>query len=225
MAAGFFFPFFVFGKEKLSPLDQFQREFEPTVENESLPAGEAPEGMVWIPGGEFSMGLADPRKLEEGGKESMHDSRPIHRVKVDGFWMMQDPVTNREFTKFIEETGYKTVAERPLDPKEFPGGPEEMLKPGSLVFIGFEKAAGHYSQWWDWVPGASWKHPEGSDSTIEGKENFPVLHDAWEDANAYAKWAGGRLPTEAEWEFAARGGKAGEPFSSGRELVLEGEWQ
>ncbi len=184
------------------------------------PPGEAPEGMVWIPGGTFTMG--SEHATAGPGEE------PEHTVQVKGFWMDATEVTNAEFRKFVEATGYKTVAERPVDweelKKQLPPGtpkpPEEVLQPGSLVFTPPDHAVGlrDYSQWWTWMTGADWRRPQGPGSSIEGKDNYPVVHIAYEDALAYAKWAGKRLPTEAEWEFASRGGLDGKPFAWGDEL-------
>jgi len=172
----------------------------------SAPA--APPGMVWIPGGEFRMGSTDPL--------ARPDESPIHRVRVSGFWMDTTEVTNAQFRAFIDATGYKTVAERPVDweelkkqvPEGTPKPADEMLLPGSLVFTPPDHPVdlrGH-EQWWAWTTGANWRHPEGPASNTDGKDNLPVVQIAYEDALAYCKWAGKRLPTEAEWEFAARGG-------------------
>jgi formylglycine-generating enzyme len=171
-------------------------------------------GMVRIPGGEFTMGTDS----ELGRPEE----KPAHRVRVDGFWMDQTEVTNAQFRAFVEATGYVTTAERPPSLEEImsqsppgtPPPPAEKLVPGSLVFT---PTAGpvdlsDFSQWWTWTPGADWRHPEGPGSTIAGRDDHPVVHVSWDDANAYAAWAGKRLPTEAEWEFAARGGLDGKPY-------------
>jgi len=189
--------------------------------------GKSPAGMVWIAGGEFSMGTDEPR--------SMRNERPAHRVKLDGFWMDEHDVTNGEFRKFVEASGYKTIAERKPDWEELkkqvaPGTPkpdEALLVPGSLVFAPTKQRVplNDMSWWWTWTPGASWKHPEGPGSTIEGKDDYPVVHIAWDDAAAYAKWAGKRLPTEAEWEFAARGGaKTNTRFWWGNEFRPAGKY-
>lgn len=168
----------------------------------------SPEGMIWIAGGEFNMGSTDIL--------SRSDESPIHRVRLDGFWIDATEVTNAQFARFARETGYKTVAERPVDwellkqqlPPGTPKPPEEQLKPGSLVFQMTSRPVDlrQLDAWWHWTVGADWQHPEGPSSSIEGRENHPVVHVAFEDAVAYAKWAGKGLPTEAEWEFAARGG-------------------
>ena len=173
-------------------------QFVPAV-RETPPPASAPEGMVWIPGGRFWMGC-------EGC--NLRDALPAHAVEVDGFWMDQAPVTNAEFTRFTEATGYVTVAERRPEPRDFPETPPESLTAGSVVFSppAREFPGMRYVDWWRWVPGASWRHPEGPGSDLRGRADHPVVHVAFEDADAYARWAGKRLPTEAQYEFAARGG-------------------
>jgi formylglycine-generating enzyme len=184
--------------------------------NPSTPPGPAPEGMVWVPGGEFWM----------GSDTGPPDERPRHSVYVDGFWMDRTEVTNRQFGQFVAATGYVTVAERKLDPKDYPGVPPDKLVPGSAVFAP-DAAPVDLSGppvWWKYVPGASWKQPDGPGSSILGKDDYPVVHIAWEDAAAYAKWAGKRLPTEAEWEFAARGRLDRRKYVWGDEPKPGGRW-
>ncbi len=182
-------------------------------------------GMVWIPGGEFSMGGVNPVGMHDGGNQAMNDARPVHRVHVKGFYMDESEVTNKEFAAFAEATGYVTIAEKKPSKTEFPDAPEADLVAGSIVFTPAttNELSDNY-QWWRYVHGASWRHPLGPDSDLKGKEHYPVVHIAWDDANAYAKWAGKRLPTEAEWEFAARGGKTGELYTWGNQFKPDGKW-
>lgn len=201
--------------------------FLPTVANIAMPSSPAPEGMVWIPGGEFSMGAQDPANANDAvGMQATNDSRPVHRVYVDGFWMDKTEVTNQQFAAFVKATGYVTLAERTPRAEDFPGAPPENLVAGSVVFSppNHPVPLNDHLQWWGYVKGADWRHPLGADSSIKGKENYPVVHVAYEDAVAYATWAKRRLPTEAEWEFAARGGLTGQIYPWGNEFKPKDQW-
>ena len=184
--------------------------------NPPTPPGPAPAGMVWVPGGTFWMGCVDC---------GMPDAQPVHLVRVDGFWMDTSPVTNADFERFVRETRYVTVAERPLDPAQFPGVPAAKLVPGSAVFVAPPQVASldNPMQWWRYVEGANWRRPEGPGSSLTARQDHPVVHVAWEDAVAYLKWAGKTLPTEAQFEFAARGGLDRQRFAWGNELRPKGQ--
>ncbi len=172
--------------------------------------------MVWIPSGTFTMGSDFELYSEEW---------PKHSVSVDGFWIDEHTVTVAEYRRFVKATGYVTVAERPLDPEYYPNADPALLKPGSMVF---HKTRGPVDMrlmrnWWSYVPGANWMHPEGPQSNTGGRERHPVVHVAWEDIVAYAEWAGKEIATEAEWEYAARGGLEGATYTWGEEFAPKGK--
>ncbi|MFT3823700.1 MAG: formylglycine-generating enzyme family protein [Chitinophagaceae bacterium] len=199
--------------------------FDSTIANTQQPA-ETHTGMVWVPGGEFSMGAASMKDVKGLNEQALRDATPVHRVYIDGYFIDESEVTNAQFAAFVKATGYVTVAEKKPTKEEFPGATEGNLVAGSVVFAppANEVELNNHYQWWQYVPGANWRHPLGAGSSIEGKDNYPVVHIAWEDAAAYAKWAGKRLPTEAEWEFAARGGSAGRLYAWGNNFKPDGKW-
>jgi formylglycine-generating enzyme required for sulfatase activity len=198
-----------------------QTEARPPASQPTVPAG-----MVLVAGGDFVMGTDGP--------PGMTNERPARHVQVDAFFMDEHDVTNLEFRKFVEATHYITTAEKPVDWEELkkqsppgtPKPPDEKLKPGSLVFTPPDHAVDlrDMSGWWTWTTGADWKHPQGPDSNLDGKDDYPVVQVSWDDAVAYAKWAGKRLPTEAEGEFAARGGQEGTRYYWGNSLEINGKY-
>ncbi len=195
----------IFDEASISERDQHGDSAKPSPER---------PGMVWIAGGEFEM----------GSNRHYPEEAPAHRVRVDGFWMDRFTVTNREFEAFVAATGYVTLAERPANPADYPGAAPEMLAPSSIMFKkppGPVDMANHYN-WWVYVRGANWRRPRGPASSIKKLADHPVVHVAYEDVEAYARWAGKEIPTEAEWEFAARGGLDGAEYVWGDELAPGG---
>jgi formylglycine-generating enzyme required for sulfatase activity len=178
--------------------------------------GPAPSpDMIWIPGGTFRM----------GSERHYPEEMPVHPVAVTGFWMDMCPVTNAEFRRFVEATKHVTFCERAPRAEDYPGAKPEMLVPGSLVFHKPSRPVDmrDITNWWSWVPGANWRHPEGPNSNLRGRDRHPVVHVSYDDAEAYARWAGKSLPTEAQWEFAARGGLDGATYAWGEELTPDGQ--
>lgn len=172
--------------------------------------------MAWIPGGTFLM----------GSNQHYPEEVPVHRVTVDGFWMDRYTVTNEQFAHFVSATGYVTVAERPLNPTDYPGVDPEQLLAGSLVFQQPDHPVDlhDFTNWWSYIPGANWRHPEGPASSIDCREHHPVVQVAYEDVEAYARWIGKTIPTEADWERAARGGLQGATYTWGDELTMNGKF-
>jgi formylglycine-generating enzyme len=180
------------------------------------PGGPPAPDMLWVPGGTFLMG-SDHHYPEEA---------PAHKVTVEGFWIDRHTVTNAEFARFVRKTGHVTVAEQAPDPADYPGAKPELLVPASTVFVAppHRVDLGNHYNWWTYVPGADWRHPQGPGSSIKKRPDHPVVHVAWADVQAYVAWAGKGLPTEAEWELAARGGLDGAEFAWGDEFNPGGRW-
>lgn len=223
---------FLLTRMQNAPKDGTADQAVPSVVSEvTQPRSEA-DGMVRIVAGEYTMGTDSAL--------GWSDEKPAHRVRIEGFWIDVTEVTNAQFAKFIDATGYITTAEKAPTAEEIlaqsapgtPVPPKENLVAGSLVFTMTNGPVDlrDYSQWWKWTPGASWKHPEGPGSNVDDRQQHPVVHVSWDDAMAYATWSGKRLPTEAEWEFAARGGLIDKPYVWGDEppsdsLVFANIWQ
>ena len=186
-----------------------------SASNDRSALGDTPPGMVWVEGGEFSM-----------GSDAFPDAQPIHRVAVEGFWIDSTEVTNAQFARFVAATGYVTLAERAPRAEDYPSAPPENLVAGSVVFTppGRDVPLDNHYQWWAYVHGADWRHPEGPVTDLDGKADHPVVHVAYEDVEAYALWADKRIPTEAEWEFAARGGLDAKPYTWGDEFQPGGKF-
>jgi formylglycine-generating enzyme len=187
----------------------------PKAATKAVPGEPPAENMQWVPGGTFMM----------GSNNHYPEEAPVHIASVGGFWVDKYLVTNAQFRRFVEETGYVTFAERPPRAEDYPGAQPEMLKPGSVVFV---KPSGpvdlrDYFQWWTWIAGADWRHPYGPQSSNADLDEYPVVHVAYEDIEAYARWAGKAIPSEAEWEFAARGGLEGKEYAWGSEFAPDGK--
>jgi len=188
----------------------------PSARDSHIESASQHDGMVWLPGGAFLMG-SDQHYPEEG---------PVHEVNVDGFWVDKYAITNEQFSRFVDETHYVTTAEKPPRAEDYPGAEPELLQPASVVFCkppGRVDLRNHYN-WWKYIPRADWRHPEGPESSIENRAQHPVVHITYEDAEAFAKWAGKDLPTEAEWEYAARGGRKEATYAWGEDFTPQGKY-
>jgi formylglycine-generating enzyme required for sulfatase activity len=193
-----------------------QSAWIPKINDNQPPAGPPPDGMAWISGGQFWMGAPD---------DHMPDAKPWHRVYVDGFWMDRTVVTNEQFARFVKATGYITIAERMPRLEDYPQAHPENLVAGSVVFSPPDHPVplDNHFRWWNYVAGANWRHPEGPKSDIRNRMDHPVVHIAYDDAVAYCNWAGKRLPTEAEFEFASRGGLDRKRYAWGDESMPDGK--